>query len=239
MLNPSIPIGMATELKKYFNVTLYNLDGFDSRECGISRLIGNTPANLFIIQNIVNFRIDVPKCRVFYFHIDGAQSLNPSQIDMGFYLFNAVGKHSYKVSEKQKTLLPFVDMKAFDCTREKNIHLSYIPRDRPFSEYKDILERSRFTLIHAPIWVSKRMLEAIACRTVPIIRTDVPHFYYRMGWDNSFGYLTTSDAKIVPSKIMAQPYNIDKAFEWTSKHHSVEKRVAQMVPLMKMEMNLS
>ena len=224
--------GIALRFREHFSlITCLDVAQITREECGISKIIGNTPKNLLIIQNNVFFRLDVPGSVIFYFHIDGAQSFHPNQINFAFYLFNALGVHDYEVAENQKTLIPFVEMNEYNPNRKKDIKFSNISRDIPFDDYKDQLERSEFTIIRASIWLSKRALASLASRTIPLIITEVPEMYYRMGYQDDFCALIASPQQI--PEVLKRNYNRDKGYEWVKKYHSAEVRVKSMIPFMK------
>lgn len=232
----SIPIGLAHQLHEYFgSIRRCNAAKFPYEECGISKLIGNTPQNLFIVQNNVFFKMDVSGCKVIYFHIDGTQSFHPNEIDFAIYLFNALGKHAYKVAENQKVILPFASMNFFNPSRTKNINLSDISRDVSHGEYKDILERSDFTIVNAPNWISKRALEALACKTVPIILTNTPEMYYRMGFQDDFCKLM-KPTDLNPTTIK-EDFDLEKGYNWVKQYHSAKVRVKQLLPYLKKYFN--
>lgn len=229
----SIPIGIALHLREDFgNIKCLDVTTFPLRECGISKLVGNKAQNILIIQNSTFFNIDVSGCKIFYFHIDGTQSIHPNKIDFAFYLFNALGKHAYKVADNQRVLLPFANIGYFDPNREKEFYFSHITRDISYEEYKDKMERSEFLIVEASNWISKRALEALACKTIPIIITDVPEMYYRMGFKDEFCGLISSYKDI--ERVMKREYDINKGYEWLKKYHSAKVRIKQMVPFLKM-----
>lgn len=227
----SITFGLADHLKQYFNVKCYDASTF-TKDCGISRLIGSKPnRNIFIIQNHINFIIDGPKANVFYLHIDGAQSIHPNFITFAFYLFNAIGRHDYKICEKQINILPFANVNSFNPTREKDLHFSDIPREVTFEEYRDILERSEFTLVKTELGLSKRVPEAFACKTIPIIMTKA------LGMQKLY---SRDHAPIIPYggniSQAAKDYTqerVDKAYEFLLKNHTLKLRVKKMLPYLK------
>jgi len=227
----SLPVGLATHLSKYYNVKYFDTSQLDYKECGISKLIGNSRGTSLIVQNNINFRIDVTDLKVIYLHIDGVPSINANYIDLAFYIFNAPGRHDYKVCENQKTILPFAFIDYFNPDREKDILMSNIPRDVPFEEYKDTMERSQFTLIEADCYISKRAMEALACKTIPIIVTKAPELYYRFGFELDFcSFSDTPD-------IDKNHYNIEKGYLWIKNNHTAFHRVKAMIPHINRIMN--
>lgn len=225
----SIPFGLASHLVEYFGIRCYDVSSIPEMNCGIRRLVStDCPKNLFIVQNPIDFIIDVPERNIFYLHIDGTQSIHPNQITFAFYLFNAIGVHYYTVCEKQLTILPFADMSSFNPNKEKDIHFSDIPRSLPFDEYKDILERSKFTLVNAEHGISKRVPEALACKTIPIVITFVPEMQRRYCGE----HVTVISYDGDPHQ-KAKGYTkerVNKAYEFLKENHSLKKRIKKMLP---------
>lgn len=227
----SLPVGLATHLSKYYNVRYFDTSQLDYKECGISKLIGNARGTALIIQNNISFRIDVTDLKIIYLHIDGMSSINANSIDFAFYIFNAPGRHDYKVCENQKTILPFAFVDYFNPDREKDILMSNIPRDVPFEEYKDIMERSQFTIIESYGYISKRAMEALACKTIPIIVSNNPGIYHRYGFEDDFCTFKTSP------DMNKNHYNIEKGYLWIKNNHTAFHRVKAMIPYIDKIMN--
>jgi hypothetical protein len=225
----SIPFGFSHHLQEYFDIKCYDVSSMEPENCGIRRLVSTEcPKNLFIVQNHVDFIIDVPERNIFYLHIDGTQSVHPNQITFAFYIFNALGKHFYKVNERQLILLPFADMSSFNPNREKDIHFSNIPRGVSFEEYKDVLERSKFTLVSAYYGISKRVPEAFACKTIPIVMTNEPEMQRRYCKDHVI--VISYDGEPHQHAEDYTEERVNKAYEFLKENHSLKQRIKKMLP---------
>lgn len=226
-LNNTFAIGIASFLEEFMDVHCYDISDYKG-SLGITSLVSSNPSfeNIFIIQNQIPFKIDHPFKSVFYFHIDGTASINPSSITHAFYLFNALRKHIYKVADNQTIILPFAHLKSFNPNRKKDIDISDIPRDITFEEYRDQLERSQFTIIKANHWLSKRIPEAWACKTIPIIISVVPEMQKRYCRGHAiivnYGGDPFSRAKGYTQE------RVNKAYEYLEKYHTLENRVRKM-----------
>lgn len=220
--------GLVDRLARKYSGSFFDTS-FTEKGVGISRVIGNEDFDfLFIIQNNRDLKIDVKAKHIFYFHVDGAQSIHPNSITHSFYLFNAYGIHDYKVSERQTTLYPFVVPEEFDPERKKDIWVEDIPRTISFNEYRDKLERSHYTIINAEIWLSKRAFQALACRTIPIIITKQIKMYRDFGFTDEFAVLVPPGHSIAPRIKNMTLSGIEKGYQWVIHNHSIDNRMEQI-----------
>ena len=220
--NMSVPMGLFKQLSLYYDVEYLDTVGLNYKECGISKILGNRRGTVFVIQNDINFRKDVEGIKIIYLHIDDKPSLNASDVELAYYIYWAPGCEAYKINENQEIIQPFCFIDYFNPDREKDILLSNIPRDVPFEEYKDLMERSKFTIINAYNWLSKRTLEAIACKTIPIVVTGTPEMYRHFGLkDNWISLLSSPDMN-------QDQYDRDASYKWLKNNHTAKIRVEQM-----------
>jgi len=107
----------------------------------------------------------------------------------------------------QNIVFPVIDLNRYDPNREKELILSdmeWVPQE--FEAYIDIMERSQhaiiFQRIHETDCTTVRVLEAMACKTIPIIfyRTNyLRRLYAMMGINETNAYFVCT----------GRPYNVE------------------------------
>lgn len=162
---------------------------------GAHHLVGQVEgANIFVIQPSCAIINGLGFSKTIYFHIDGAETIGIKRLYYAFKIYNDVGGYDYPLSPQFKHLYPFVFLDRFNPNREKDITISCIDRFCSFAEYKDLLERSQFTVIDCRgfnprkkffTFTSKRVFQALACKTIPIIIGESDTVYKKFGIDDS------------------------------------------------------
>lgn len=232
--DPSIPNSIANALEKYYEVERIDISKIPSQDCGISRVVGNDYPRghlFFIVQNHLNLRIDVPDPKIIYFHVDGAASVIGPAIKRVIKVWCAAGVVDYKLNEEQYDIFPFIDPTQFNPNREKDLMVSDVSTDIPYLEYKDLLERSCYLLVHAHHWLSKRPFQAAACRTIPIVVTRFKKdCYEKRGITTDIALFRTpgriTNLPMEPNEEMA-----DRAYEWVLANHTIEHRIGKIVEI--------
>lgn len=191
--------------------------------------------DVLILQTDFSLINDVAHTKVVYFHIDGLPALTSSGLDFGLRMFVAPGVHSYKVYEQNKILYPFIFMEGLNPNRKKDIVISCIDRDNcSYDKYLDILERSQFTIIDGYHFISKRAYQALACKTIPIIVTNMENMYRILGFKEPFAIFMTHDMK--GSVIIPEGYDIEavkqQGYDFIAKSHSARSRMGQIKRIM-------
>ena len=232
--DPSIPNAIADALEVYYDLDRIDLSKIPAKDCGISRVVGKDYPRghlFFIVQNHINFRIDIPDPKIIYFHIDGAASLNHSCINYVIKIWCAPGKADYNLIERQYDMLPFVDPSHFNPNREKDLMVSDISTDIPYAEYKDLLERSCYLIVHAHHWLSKRPFQAAACRTIPIIVTRFKKGCYvdRGITDDIALFRTPGHITNLPREYNEEMAN--RTYNWVLNNHTIEHRVGKLIQI--------
>lgn len=231
----SIPNAIADGLEQYYDVERLDLSKIPSKECGISRVIGNDYPRghlFFIIQNHITMRIDIPDPKIIYFHIDDNPNINSKDVKYVVKIWIAAGKFDYKLREGfQYDILPFIDPDHFNPNREKDLMVSDVSRDLPYAEYKDLMERSCYLIVHAHHWLSKRVFQAAACRTIPIVVTRFKKDCYE------YRGITDEVALFrLPGQIPKLPTECDKemadrTYNWVLNNHTIEHRLGKLVEI--------
>lgn len=251
----SLVSALVDGVSKYWNVNVVDVHPL-LRE-GILRRRGTGTSKLNINNDNVNILIQTHQAWVndahlediIYLHIDGARDISPNQISYSLSPYRGTERHDYSCSiKKHRNLIPFVLPGFFNPNREKNIFMKWIPRDIPFKEYKDQLERSIFTWIFAfdqhPYQMgrgvmSKRVFEAIACKTIPVVICYDPSMFYKCGFDDDMIYFVRPcnfphPFDISPERI---EYMRERGYKFLMKYHTITKRMKIINHIIKRVMN--
>jgi hypothetical protein len=238
--NMSLIHGIADELSKYFDIRTLNIVDMpniqrrpngDFITPGISNVIKEYGVGQFYLYINCgrNYSIDLP-INVIYLHIDGGMNISPNQSVFGIKFMTT--DCTEDVHNHYLGILPFANMKAFNPSRHKNVFMSDISRDIPFVEYVNLLERSKYVIIRGD-WFSKRSVEALACKTIPIILCDKKTMvYYKLaGFTTDFCHFIETDKWEDYDNIILTNYDpemANKGYNFVKKHHSLERRGKQM-----------
>lgn len=242
--NTSITNGIAYELSKYFDISTIDITnaplfGHPDTTPGLSNILGSPSEGgwYLYINNARSWKVDLP-INVIYWHIDGLVNVHPNQAAFGLRFHNG---EPYQVHDHHINILPFVNTEVFNPHRKKDILISHISRTIPFDEYRDLLERSKFVM-SPDHWLSKRMFEAMACRTIPIIVAEprwLP-FYRLAGFRDDFSLIIGADLPWNESQwesilIKERDYYdmADKAYKFILRYHTLEKRMKYVAMKMK------
>lgn len=236
----TIPNSVAKYLEKYFpveRVDVSDIEGTETSETGkswrtkkdmsLSRIIGQRPNEIIlVVQCHINIRKDLPCKGYYYIHIDGHACCNPSDIDHGFKTWHSPGNTDYNIAEKTTVLMPWVDLEDWNPHKEKTVHTLYISRISSFKDYKEDLEDSQHTVIYSPHWYSKRVSQALACKTIPIIFTDEPDLYRAEGFEDGVNCVLIGYDGFTWNFNWAYEVRVAEAgYELVKNHHTVEQRL--------------
>lgn len=207
--NMTLINGICDSFAEEYNVIKCDVRDISSEELakhngstGVHNLIGQKEyANIFVIQSHVSIFNDLGHSKSIYFHIDGMEAVGAKRCYYGMKMYNSAGGKDYPLpgSMGYKHFFPFVFLDKFNPDREKDINVSCIDRKCSFKEYKEILERSQFTVIDCRdvrenpnlgvgnnmcTITSKRVFQALACKTIPIIIGDPDSVYKKLAIDD-------------------------------------------------------
>ena len=167
---------LADSLGKYYDILKFDISKcpvpYWEKTQGISnvlKFINFTPKEddiIFYIQNQSHYSNDIVN-PIFYFHIDGAVVFNTQEIELGFRRWS---RDYYPVGKKHITVPLWVFPELHDPTKKKTNFLADINRNNSLEEYKETMETSKYVLIKGD-WVSNRVFEAMASKTIPLIIT--------------------------------------------------------------------
>ena len=109
-----------------------------------------------------------------------------------------------------------IDLKRYKCDREKELLLSDMQwAGQKFEDYIDIMERSQhviiFQRIHEVDCTTTRVLEAMACKTIPIIFYQTNHLrkmYDMMGINDTNAYFVSTS---IPYNLEIKEYDKEMA----------------------------
>ena len=156
---------------------------------------------------------------------------NPTKVFRKYLLYN--DKKDYEC-----ILEAAINPSRYNPNREKDILISDIPSWHwmGFYEYRDILERSKFHLVKA-FSISVRTLEALACKTIPIIFYTIDQTrmaYEEMGIDHQIVHFTkfANWEKLLQIK----EYDIDmanKGYEFCMNNLTIANRARQILEVIK------
>jgi len=232
----TIPRGIAARLKRHYKVSIFDTGTLPYHDAGISKVLkkDSTP-NLFIIQSQPRFQMDIPSpenLTIFYVHIDGDISIRPRYSTVGFRIDNQPGRNYAKIARKQYTIPPWADFHQFNPTLEKEIFLTEnISREIPFSEYREILQRSKFVIINGRMYISKRIPESIASGAIPIVISKMPEIQSLY----SEHYIPCT-ASIEEARKITETLSIDfpSLYKWFYEHYSLDNIFkTQILPILK------
>lgn len=192
--NMNLIHGICESFAEEYNIIKCDVRDISSEELakhngctGVHHLIGQKEyANIFVIQSHVSIFNDLGHSKSIYFHIDGHETIGSKRCYYSMKMYNNVGIADYALpgSMGYKHFFPFVFLDKFNPNREKDINVSCIDRNCSFKEYREILERSQFTIIDCgwkdQTFVSKRVFQALACKTIPIIIGDSTTVYKKL-----------------------------------------------------------
>ncbi len=232
--NKNLVWGVGDSLEKDFIVHRYDCSHVKKKEIALHYIVGQkVEINVLVIQPHCTILNDLPRTKIVYLHIDGAPSVNGTNLRYGMKMYNSNGVHDYKVHEHHKTLYPFVFIDRFNPNREKDILISSIDRNCSFAEYKDILERSCFTILDCYGFLSKRAFQALACKTIPIIITDMPELYHKLGFSTPFVIFNNPGLETSQLILKYQPLVAEKGYKFISKYYSGKRRMKIIKTLLK------
>lgn len=139
----------------------------------------------------------------------------------------------------KNVVFPTIDLHRYDPNEEKSILISdmeWVPK--PFEEYIDIMEKSQHAIIyqrvHETDCLTVRVLEALACKTIPIIfyKTNYLRVLYNM-----MGINETNAYFVCTSKsydMIIKEYDIEKAnrgYDLVQKYYSTKVLAAKIMSM--------
>lgn len=224
---------LANEVNKAHTAYIFN-----SRSLGYDQTIRHNISDILGKQKDIIERIIVVQSHIFI-HNDteiplllykrelGDETVdNPTTVLRKYLLYNDDTKYN--------TIFAAINPNRYNSERNKDIIISDIPSWHyyNFLQYIDILERSQYHLVKA-FSISVRTLEALACKTIPIIfytmdqtrqayehmgiTDDIVHFVQFANWQELFT-ITSYD------KDMAQ-----RGYEFCMNNLTIEKRTQQFL----------
>lgn len=240
----SLVTALVEGVSHYWNTNIVDVHNLIEKD-PLLRRRGTGTSKLNIKNNNVNILIQTHKAWVndahlediIYLHIDGARDISPNQISYSLRTYSGTGRHDYICStEKHRNIIPFVLPGFFNPNRKKDIFMKWIPRDIPFMEYKDQLERSVFTWIFGfdahPYQLgrgalSKRVFEAIACKTIPVVVCYDPSMFYKCGFDDDMIYFVRPSSFPYPfdTSLERIEYMRERGYKFVMKYHTIAKRM--------------
>lgn len=225
---------LADELNKKHTAYIFNTRelGYDqSKRHKISDVLRSSltkPEYIIVVQSHALLHNDTDIPLYLYKRELGPLTVdNPTKILYKYLLYNDKKNH-------KNILHAAINPSRYNPDREKDIIMSDIESwyTMGFERYRDILERSQYHMVKA-YSISVRTLEALACKTIPIIIYVMPELkkaYEEMGIDDSMVVFTQIANWQQTKLIMAYDENMaEKGYDFCINNLTIKNRAQQIL----------
>lgn len=227
---------LAYEINKKHTAYIFNTRdlGYEKMRHQISdvikSMINPTIEKIIVVQSHALFHNDTNIPLYLYKRELGAPTVdNPTKIMCKYILYEQKGKY-------ENILYPAIKPSMFNPNREKDIIISDPPWfPMPREDFIDILERSQYIIITSP-YISVRVLEALACKTIPIIYYDTEELrasYLDIGINYQMAHFIQLYKK--KDSLQIKEYNIamaNRGYEFCINNLTIKNRTQQILEVM-------